>query len=53
MEDRSYKIICAALLAGIIACAAIIAWLLLRPEPRAQVFTDAVLVREGLIHGPL
>jgi len=53
MEEKIFKYIFAALLAGIIICAAGIAWLLLRPEPKTEIFSDAVLVWEGFRHAAI
>ena len=50
MEQPVYKYIFAALVAGILACGAYIAWLLLQPAPQAEVYANATLVWEGLRH---
>ena len=48
MEKRIAVCLFVLLTAGIVFCAAWIAWMLTQYEPQAQAFTNAYLVREVL-----
>ena len=53
MEKRIAVCLFMLLTAGIVFCAAWIAWMLIQYEPQTQAFTNAYLVQEVLRHAPV